>query len=143
MSMVRSFFGEKSSNNFGKVSIYLDMFSDHPDMIQVDRYLTKLKKGEFRGKNAFLKNEELHKLTKRYFNEPFGSSKYESAVTDIYCFCGKLWRILNGKPYGIKEKMEAKAIQNSYINGKEYLKAAVWVAVRTFFEPGPYIYARF
>ena len=41
MSMVRSFFGEKNSNNFGKVSIYLDMFSDHPDMIQVDRYLTK------------------------------------------------------------------------------------------------------
>ena len=132
MSMVRSFFGEKNSNNFGKVSIYLDMFSDHPDMIQVDRYLTKLKKGEFRGKNSFLKNEELHKLTKKYFNEPFGSSKYESAVTDIYCFCGRLWRILNGKPYGIKEKMEAKAIQNSYLNGKEYLKAAVWVTVHSY-----------
>ena len=133
MSMVRSFFGgAKDTSNFGKVSIYLEMFSGHPDMIQVDRYLTKLKKGEFRGKNSFLKNEELHKLTKKYFNEPFGSSKYESAVTDIYCFCGRLWRILNGKPYGIKEKMEAKAIQNSYLNGKEYLKAAVWVAVHSY-----------
>lgn len=132
MSMVRSFFGTKETNNASKVSIYLDMFSGHPDMIQVDRYLTKLKNGEFRGKNAFLKNEELYKLTKKYFNESFGSSKYESAVTDIYCFCGRLWRILNGKPYGIKEKMEAKAIQNSYINGKEYLKAATWVAVHSY-----------
>lgn len=132
MSMVRSFFGgEKKTDNFGKVSIYLEMFSGHPDMIQVDRYLSKLKKGEF-GKNAFLKNEELYKLIKKYFNEPFGSSKYESAVTDIYCFCGKLWRILNGKPYGIKEKLEAKVIQNSYLSGKEYLKAATWVAVHSY-----------
>ena len=71
MSMVRSFFGTKETNNASKVSIYLDMFSGHPDMIQVDRYLTKLKNGEFRGKNAFLKNEELYKLTKKYFNESF------------------------------------------------------------------------
>ena len=133
MSMVRSFFGgEKKTDNFGKVSIYLEMFSGHPDMIQVDRYLTKLKKGEFRGKNAFLKNEELYKLTKRYFNEPFGSSRYETAVTDIYCFCGRIWRILNGKPYGIKEKLEAKVIQNSYLRGREYLKAAIWVAVHSY-----------
>ena len=133
MSMVRSFFGgEKNADNFGKVSIYLEMFSGHPDMIQVDRYLSKLKKGEFKGKNAFLKNEEPYKLIKKYFNEPFGSSKYESAVTDIYCFCGKLWRILNGKPYGIKEKLEAKVIQNSYLSGKEYLKAATWVAVHSY-----------
>ena len=45
MSMVRSFFGTKETNNASKVSIYLDMFSGHPDMIQVDRYLTRLKKG--------------------------------------------------------------------------------------------------
>ena len=56
MSMVRSFFGTKETNNASKVSIYLDMFSGHPDMIQVDRYLTKLKNGEFRGKNAFFRS---------------------------------------------------------------------------------------
>ena len=132
MSMVRSFFGEKNTSKLNKVSIYLDMFSGHPDMIQVDRYLTKLKNGGFKGKNAFLPKEELYKLTKKYFNEPFGSGKYETAVTDVYCFCGKLWRILNNKPYGFKEKMEAKGIQKSYNDGKEYLKAAVWVAVHSY-----------